>query len=69
MEWMGSASRFARPLRCRGGRCPLYIVVRIPHPKAKKKHQNNKVMVFFLWQEWRDSNPRPSVLETDALAN
>jgi hypothetical protein len=19
------------------------------------------------WQEWRDSNPRPSVLETDAL--
>ena len=25
--------------------------------------------LFFVstWQEWRDSNPRPSVLETDAL--
>jgi len=22
-----------------------------------------------IWQGWRDSNPRPSVLETDALAN
>ncbi len=22
---------------------------------------------FGIWQEWRDSNPRPSVLETDAL--
>lgn len=22
-----------------------------------------------VWQGWRDSNPRPSVLETDALAN
>src|SRR6185503_11167726 len=22
---------------------------------------------FKRWQEWRDSNPRPSVLETDAL--
>src|ERR1700743_729045 len=22
---------------------------------------------FLNWQEWRDSNPRPSVLETDAL--
>jgi hypothetical protein len=23
--------------------------------------------VTLQWQEWRDSNPRPSVLETDAL--
>lgn len=22
-----------------------------------------------IWQGWRDSNPRPSVLETDALAS
>ncbi len=22
-----------------------------------------------IWQEWRDLNPRPSVLETDALTN
>src|SRR5438552_15294380 len=25
------------------------------------------MLALFRWQEWRDSNPRPSVLETDAL--
>lgn len=24
---------------------------------------------FFEWQGWQELNPRPSVLETDALAN
>jgi hypothetical protein len=29
-----------------------------------------KKLIYFLgWQEWRDSNPQPPVLETGALAD
>jgi hypothetical protein len=32
-----------------------------------KKTLGNNPRVFLKWQEWRDSNPQPPVLETGAL--
>ena len=38
----------------------------IAPPKVQHK---NQIHMWGLWQEWRDSNPQPPVLETGALAN
>ena len=36
----------------------------------ENKNANHKVdELHIIWQGWRDSNPRPSVLETDALTD
>ncbi len=43
--------------------------------RTTKKDPNNRGQeeqlkhLRSIWQEWRDSNPRPSVLETDALTS
>ena len=38
-----------------------------PAPAGGSEFGSGDPRFFSAWQEWRDSNPRPSVLETDAL--
>ena len=49
--------------------CPLKTAC-LPIPPPRHIYPCfSRVQDFVLWQEWEDSNPRPAVLETAALAN
>ena len=37
--------------------------------RPKTRHRRTQHPPLSAWQEWRDSNPQPPVLETGALAN
>ena len=67
--------RCRRPQAARGARHAAYRrAIRIGTPIVAPKiialsHRNDFNGLGASWQEWRDSNPQPPVLETGALAN
>ena len=56
-------STFAAEVRLRAARDGALTTAR------RRNRQGNRVSLAVGWQEWRDSNPQPPVLETGALTN
>ena len=50
-------------------RAPISLFVAAPGPIPVALGSAPQARPFQAWQEWRDSNPQPPVLETGALAN
>lgn len=40
-----------------------------PNNRGKLTEKEKFLLLRSVWQGWQESNPRPSVLETDALAS
>ena len=60
----GAADRRRARFTDNDGNADFYIEIALGSGQGRHDRQSHSMRE---WQEWRDSNPRPSVLETDAL--